>query len=156
MNLILLSLVDCVEGTSHIALKGRRHRHIFDVLKPHIGDTLMVGLENGSLGQGKVLEFDRTHIVLDVVWNAAPPEKLPVIICCAMMRPIVFKRVLLTLTSLGVGEIHFFHSRRVEKSFWQSTSLKEEALREQIVLGLEQAKDTVLPQLFFINGLSLL
>jgi RsmE family RNA methyltransferase len=50
---------------------------------------------------------------------------------------------------MGVRELHFFHTRRVEKSFWQSTSLRDKAVREELALGLEQAKDTVFPDVLF-------
>jgi RsmE family RNA methyltransferase len=46
-----------------------------------------------------------------------------------------------------VKEIIMINSWRVDKSYWQSPSLKPEALREQLILGLEQARDTILPNI---------
>jgi 16S rRNA (uracil1498-N3)-methyltransferase len=37
---------------------------------------------------------------------------------------------------------------RVEKSFWQSPVLHRESIRKQLILGLEQARDTILPEVF--------
>ena len=37
-------------------------------------------------------------------------------------------------------------SWKVEKSYWNSPLLQPEALQEQLLLGLEQGKDTVLPR----------
>ena len=42
-------------------------------------------------------------------------------------------------TALGVKRFVLFASARVEKSYWQSTGLEPAALREQLLLGLEQA-----------------
>jgi 16S rRNA (uracil1498-N3)-methyltransferase len=149
MNLILLSPADILAGSNIARLTGRRLKHVLEILRPKLNDVLAVGLESGLTGKGEVIRISKEAVELRVIFAEPPPVKLPVVLCCALMRPPVFRRVLQTATSMGVGEIHFFQSRRVEKSFWQSTALKENAVREEIILGLEQAKDTVLPAVHF-------
>jgi RsmE family RNA methyltransferase len=45
-----------------------------------------------------------------------------------------------------VPRLVLLNSYRVEKSFWQTPFLQPAAIREQLILGLEQARDTVLPE----------
>jgi RsmE family RNA methyltransferase len=149
MNLILLSPSDLLPGSNLACISGRRLRHVLEVLKPKLNDTLTVGLENGLIGEGRIVKLGHDKIELEVSLKDRPPAKVPAVLCCALMRPPVFRRVLQTAAAMGVRELHFFHSRRVEKSFWQSTSLRDQAVREELVLGLEQAKDTVFPEVHF-------
>ncbi len=148
MNLILLSSADFVSGSSRVVLTGRRQAHVRKILKAAPGEILTVGLEGGKMGQARVISSDDRTLEMDVFLNSDPPPKLPLVLCVALMRPIVLKRVLQTLASMGVGEVHFFHSRRVEKSFWQTTALRPETIREELILGLEQARDTVFPEVY--------
>jgi 16S rRNA (uracil1498-N3)-methyltransferase len=55
--------------------------------------------------------------------------------------------VLASATSLGVVRLVLLNAWRVEKAYWKSPRLGEENLRQQRILGLEQARDTVLPEL---------
>jgi len=48
-----------------------------------------------------------------------------------------------------VKEIHLIHTARVEKSYWNSSDLDASTLEHQLLLGLEQAGDTMLPTLHF-------
>ena len=57
------------------------------------------------------------------------------------------KRIVQTIATMGVKELYFINSYKVEKSFWQSPWLTEGKLLENIVLGLEQAMDTQLPKI---------
>ena len=149
MNLILLSHSDLAADPKNAHITGHHLKHILEILKPKLNDTLTVGLENGLIGEGRIVKQGPDKIELEVSLKDQPPAKIPAVLCLALMRPPVFRRVLQTAAAMGVGELHFFHSRRVEKSFWQSTALRDQAVREELVLGLEQAKDTVFPEVHF-------
>ena len=64
----------------------------------------------------------------------------------ALPRPKMLRRVLQTVAAMGVPKLVLLNSYRVEKSFWQTPFLEPSAIREQLILGLEQARDTVLPE----------
>ena len=50
---------------------------------------------------------------------------------------------------MGVKTVYLLNADRVEKSFWLSPRVTGKNIREQLVLGLEQAKDTILPKVIF-------
>lgn len=147
MNLVLLFKKDFIEGTSRVCLKGRRYRHVCDIHKAKVGDELCVGLEGGLIGCGKIVRMSDKILGMDVTLDRKPPLPLDMTLLLALPRPIVLKRVILVATSMGVKRIILFHSRRVEKSYWRSHALEEKALGEQIILGLEQARDTIMPEI---------
>jgi RsmE family RNA methyltransferase len=47
---------------------------------------------------------------------------------------------------MGVGKIAIVGSWRVEKSYWGSPAVEPAAIREELALGLEQGRDTVMPE----------
>jgi 16S rRNA (uracil1498-N3)-methyltransferase len=146
MNLILLKESDFTSDINRIVLKDRRFEHIKSILKPSKGDLLEVGVINGKMGEGRVLGISDTEVSLEVNLNKEPPEPINCKLVLAMPRPIVLKRLLVHITTLGIKDIYLMQTNRVEKSYWHSPVLKEDALNEYLELGLEQAKDTVLPR----------
>ena len=144
MNLLVLEDSDFIDP-QHVRLTGRRLTHMQDIQHVNSGDSLRVGRINGLMGQGQVLELDRDHALLAVELNETPPAKLPLTLLLAMPRPKMFRRILQHCATLGVPEIILLNSVRVEKSFWQTPFLQPEVIRENLLLGLEQARDTVLP-----------
>jgi len=146
VNLVLLAADDFV-GEARVRLTGRRLAHVRGVHRAAPGDQLLVGLEGGQVGKGLVVRLDDDALELDVALDAAPPAKLPLTLVLALPRPKVLNRVIAAATSLGVARIYLINAWRVEKAYWSSPRLAPANLREQRVLGLEQAKDTVLPEL---------
>jgi len=146
MNLILLDNDDFIDS-SRVRLTGRRYTHACEVLSVTNGKSLQVGLLGGKIGSGTVLAVDKRSLELDVRLEFAPPVPLPITVILAMPRPKVFKRVLQGLTAMGVKNIILLNTWRVDKSYWQSSALTPAEVREQLILGLEQARDTILPTL---------
>ena len=145
MNLILLSDADFITP-NRVRLNDRRLKHIQDILKTERGQSLSVGKINDLMGQGTVVSKTNNAIELEVKLNAKPPEALPLLLILALPRPPMLKRILFSAAMLGVKKIIILNFNRVEKSLWNSSSLKPQAITEQLVLGLEQAKDTVMPE----------
>jgi RsmE family RNA methyltransferase len=146
MNLVLLLPGDFI-GPGRVRLEGRRLRHVTEVHRAGVGDTLAVGLLDGDLGRGRVTRLDAEALELDVVLDQPPPPKLPLTLVLALPRPKVLNRVLAAATSLGVARIYLVNAWKVEKSYWRSPRMAEDNLRLQRLLGLEQARDTRLPEL---------
>ncbi|WP_178101944.1 16S rRNA (uracil(1498)-N(3))-methyltransferase, partial [Pseudomonas yangonensis] len=88
----------------------------------------------------QLLSLDAEHAELQVSLDQPPPAKLPLTLILALPRPKMLKRVLQTVSAMGVPRLVLVNSYRVEKSFWQTPFLDPEALREQLILGLEQAR----------------
>ncbi|SFP74682.1 RNA methyltransferase, RsmE family [Geopseudomonas sagittaria] len=146
MNLLLLEDGDFIaEGRA--LLRGRRLQHLHEVHRATAGDSLRVGRLDGLMGEGRLLRLDADAAEIEVLaLDQPPPTKLPLTLLLALPRPKMLKRVLQTVASMGVPRLVLLNSYRVEKSFWQTPFLTPEAIREQLILGLEQARDTVLPE----------
>jgi RsmE family RNA methyltransferase len=146
MNLILLFKDDFVDGTDRVRLQGRRLNHVLTVHRARVGDELCVGLAGDRIGAGKVTLLSQTVLEMDVRFVRMPPQALPVTLILALPRPKVLKRVVRSASAMGVKQIILLNCFRVEKSYWGSPALSPERLQEQLVLGLEQARDTLLPE----------
>jgi 16S rRNA (uracil1498-N3)-methyltransferase len=148
MNLLLLFESDFTDGTHSVArLTGRRREHAMSVWKVAVGDELRAGVLNGNMGTAKVERADESSLEMSVVFNEAPPPSLPLTLVLALPRPKALKRCIEAVTAMGVKRVFIIGSRRVEKSYWSSPELSDEKLRMHMLLGLEQACDTVLPQI---------
>lgn len=146
MNLLLLDEPDFVSA-DRVLLRGRRLQHMREIHQANPGDSLRVGLVGGLMGSGRILSLTAQQAELEVSLDQPPPPKLPLTLLLAMPRPKMFRRILQHCATLGVAQIVLLNSYRVEKSFWQTPFLQPDSIRENLLLGLEQARDTVLPEL---------
>lgn len=146
MNLVLLEPEDFVSDTTSARLTGRRLAHVRAVHRADVGDEIRVGLVGGKVGRGTITRLDADVLELAVVLDADPPPASTVKLVLALPRPKVLRRVLGAATAMGVKRIVLLHTWRVEKSYWESPVLEAAALRAALVLGLEQARDTILPE----------
>jgi RsmE family RNA methyltransferase len=147
VNTLLLAPqeIDAPHGGRVRLADDRRVAHVRTVHRAALGDRLRVGVLGGRLGSGVVVALTETALELDVVLDRDPPPPVPLVLVLALPRPKVMRRVLQTVATLGVKRLCLTAAWRVEKSYWESPILDAAALRDQLVLGLEQACDTVLP-----------
>jgi 16S rRNA (uracil1498-N3)-methyltransferase len=145
MNLILLQNKDFI-SEAQVSISGRRAEHVLSVHKAEIGKQLTVGLSNGKMGTGTVTSLNNDKIEMKVILSDNPPTPIPLTLILALPRPKSLKKALHVATTLGVKKIYLIETWKVDKSYWQSPLLQPEEIKKQLILGLEQAKDTILPE----------
>lgn len=146
MNLLLLEEADFISA-DRVILHDRRLKHMQEVHRSEVGDSLRIGRVGGLLGSAQLLRLEAHEAELTVSFDRAPPAKLPLTLVLALPRPKMLRRVFQTVATMGVSKVILVNSYRVEKSFWQTPFLEPAAIREQLILGLEQARDSVLPEI---------
>ena len=123
----------------------RQLQHLRQHVQLNAGDTLKVGIRNGQRYLTEVVTISEQHILLRPIQLEAVPAKLPVHLILALPRPKVLRRIIMDAVTLGVERISLIHSYRVDKSYWQSPFLQQ--LDDYVTLGLEQAGDTIEPEI---------
>ncbi len=143
MNLLLFENSEMSGSLLHIG--GRRAKHVYEILGCRRGDTIRVGILDGLQGVGTIINNTSTALEMEVCLQDQDLIKSETILILALPRPIMLQRILKQATVLGVKAIHLIRSQKVEKSFFQSPVLKDDKIKRLLIEGLEQAMDTVLP-----------
>jgi 16S rRNA (uracil1498-N3)-methyltransferase len=144
MNLILLEPEE-VAADGKATLIGKRARHVREVLKAAPGEVIHVGVVDGPIGTATVLE-DSKQLHLSCTLSKEIPPVPRVDLLLAMPRPKVMNRLWPVLASLGVGRILISNAWKTERNYFDTHVLEPEHLREGLIEGLQQARDTRLPQ----------
>ena len=148
MNMLLLDKEDFISD-SQVCLSGRRFTRLRDFIHIEPGKKIKAGLRNKNCGCAEVLSIDADSVTLEYAPLSAPPAAPPLTLIIALQRPQTFSKVIHSAVTIGIKEIHFIQTFKVEKSYWQSSRLLPENLKEEIDLALEQSGDPVEPKLHF-------
>jgi 16S rRNA (uracil1498-N3)-methyltransferase len=144
MNIVLLDPRQTESELWSISSK-RQLEHLGTHVDVQVGDTLKVGIREGKRYLTEVMSVSEQQIQLKPLYEEPVPAKLPVTLIVAMPRPKVLRRLIMDSVTLGVEKIILLHSYRVDKSYWQTPFLQQ--LNHYVDLGLEQAGDTIAPQI---------
>lgn len=147
MNIIVFKEKEKQPDGNFLINSKEKIEHINKVIKAEIGEKIEAGIENGKLGKALILGKNSDSILFKFISEKISPAKLPLILICAVPRPKFLKRIIKDAVSMGVESIYFVRTWKVEKGFIESTIFDEEKIKEYIYLGLEQAKDTILPKI---------
>ncbi|MFC3172381.1 16S rRNA (uracil(1498)-N(3))-methyltransferase [Acinetobacter vivianii] len=144
MNIVLLEPDHILNNDVWQIDNPRQLQHLRQHLELNVGDTLKVGIRQELRYLTEVLEISEQHIIVRPIQADRVPEKLPVHLILALPRPKVLRRIIMDAVTVGVERISLIHSYRVDKSYWQ-TPLQQ--LDDYVTLGLEQAGDTIAPEI---------
>lgn len=145
MNLILLQSSE-VSADGIARLRDHRARHIATVLRAGVGDTVRIGLLNGPRGIGTVKATMANEVELSCAFEQNSPERPRVDLLLALPRPKVLKRLWAQLAALGVGRIILSNAARVERNYFDTRVITPEFYTPLLIEGLQQARDTLLPE----------
>jgi RsmE family RNA methyltransferase len=152
MNLILIHPHE-PDAKDRVSLSGERAEHILHVLKAAPGKALRIGLLNGPKGCGTVERVGDKEVVLQCEFEETIPARPAIDLLLALPRPKVMKRLWAQIAALGVGRIILTNAEKVERYYFDSHILEPDFYNERLIEGLQQAGDTMLPEVRIIKEL---
>ena len=144
MNLLLVEASE-VDSQGIVAISDDRARHLLEVLKVEAGRTVRVGLVGGGIGSARVISAGAGAVTLSCAFNQAP-DRPAVDLLLALPRPKVLRRLWAQFAALGVGRIILTNASRVERDYFDTHLLDPAVYRPLLLEGLQQARDTLLPE----------
>ena len=145
MNLLLLEAGE-IDATGEARIRDPARLQALAHLNLKSGARLRAGVINGRIGSATVIDRHEREIKLRVNLDRDPPARSPVDLVLALPRPKMLRRILRTASEAGIAKIWLMNSFRVEKSYWQSPLLSLERWWPYLLEGLQQAGDSMLPQ----------
>lgn len=155
MNLLLLEEQDFIARDEiEIVARDTRYQHIKKILRLAPPDTLKAGVWQKHLGTLQLTAFD--HHSLRGIYQPhhdITPSPSPIDLILGATRPIVMKRLLKDIATLGIRSLTIFASENGEKSYLASSLWHDEAYLIPIKEGLSQGVLVHPPQINLARSL---
>lgn len=147
MNIVLFE-ADEISASGAVSLSGARATHLINVLKVAPGQSVRVGVVDGPLGTGTVhaINGDDRLVELRCALEGETPARPCVDLLLAVPRPKVLRRLWAQLAAVGVGRIMLTNAERVERDYFDTHILACDTYRPLLIEGLQQARDTRVPE----------
>jgi RsmE family RNA methyltransferase len=150
VNLVLITESEAETG---FAADDPRARHLRETVGVVVGSTFHVGIENERRGLATIAELEPA-LRFVVLWETAPQVRLPLTVVVGLPRPQTAKKLLHDLASLGVDRIVFFEAEKSDPSYAQSSLWRDDAWREHLRNGAQQACSCLTPDVAHERGLA--
>jgi RsmE family RNA methyltransferase len=148
VNLVLLerSEADGCGEWGDITLDGVRGRHIAGILNARPGRQIRIGIIDGPRGVATLVSTVNETVTLRCAFETSIPTVPRVDLLMALPRPKVLRRLWAQLAAVGVGRIILTNAERVERHYFDTHVVTPDCYRPLLIEGLQQARDTRLPQ----------
>jgi len=144
VNLLLVEETE-IDGQGTVAISDHRARHLLDVLKVAPEQTVRVGLVGGGIGSARIVSVADGTVMLSCAFDQTP-DRPAVDLLVALPRPKVLRRLWAQFAALGVWRIILTNASRVERDYFDTHLLDEAVYRPLLLEGLQQARDTLVPE----------
>lgn len=142
MNLILFKED---EELGFLAIDDHRAKHILNIIRSNVGDTLDIGVLYGKKGQLTIKSIDNDGIRFTYQFNEISKELYPITFIIGTPRPPVAKRVLKDLSTSGVQNIKMCATDLGEKTYLTSKLWKDQKYMNYVLDGASQGESTLIP-----------
>lgn len=140
-SLVFFSEEKTADGS--VRIEGGRASYVFQFHGLKVGQDLPVAEWGGNLGRGQVQFVSPEEIRLKVRTETLPPSKIPLTLVVGVARPPTVRKIIHAATTLGAKSLHFVRSERAEKSYFDSSVLAEQEIKNEILKALEQCCDSM-------------
>merc|ERR1711916_289788 len=148
VNLFIVEPEEVVDGCVTIT-EEMKVNHLKKVLKVELGSTVKMGVLNGMLYVAHVIEIGAKSYrfrLEPVEGSEFRDEANSVCLLLGTPRPNMIKSISVVSATMGVDELLFIRSERVDKSYFQSKMLADEAMKKNLIHGAEQGVIRRLPR----------
>jgi RsmE family RNA methyltransferase len=143
VNIILL---EEHELGRNLPRRDERTIHLLKVLHKKQGDEFEAGILGGLRGTGRIEKINLDGSIFITIQGSVPPvPRLRLRMAVSFVRPIQLKRILKSLSNMGVCAIDIIGCDLSEKSYRDTKLLLDGGAQSAMVEGAVQARDTHIP-----------